>query len=174
MQRRRPRQCSCLPRSSDFLFSNTSEVACGHFLNLLFLLSSLTRGRFDSSLCRCVSLCVCLCVCVCVCVSLCVCLSVCVSVCVCLCVCVSLCVCVCVCVCLCLCVSLSVSLCLCLCLCLCLSITSTTESASRHKDAACFFNESATERSDSIPADWDQSRAAYSAYPGPVPASREQ
>ena len=25
-----------------------------------------------------------------------------------------------------------------------------------------------------VPADWDQSRAAYSAYPGPVPANWEQ
>ena len=43
-----------------------------------------------------------------------------------------------------------------------------TESASRHTDAACIFNESATERSDSVPADWDQSRAAYSAEPPTV------
>ena len=51
---------------------------------------------------------------------------------------------------------------------------STTESASWHTDAVCHFNGSATERSDSVPADWDQSGAAYSAYPGSVPASWEQ
>ena len=37
------------------------EVACEHFLSLLFPLSPLTRGRFDSSLCLCLCLCFCLC-----------------------------------------------------------------------------------------------------------------
>ena len=55
MQRRRPRPCSCLPRSSQCLFLHTSEVAYEHFLSLLFPLSPLTRGRFDSSLCLCLS-----------------------------------------------------------------------------------------------------------------------
>ena len=59
MQRRRPRPCSCLPRSSECLFPHTSEVACEHFLSLLFLLSSLTRGCFGSSLCLCLCLCLC-------------------------------------------------------------------------------------------------------------------
>ena len=57
LHRSGPRPCSCLPRSSECLFSHTSEIACEHFLSLLFLLSSLTRGRFDSSLSLCLSLC---------------------------------------------------------------------------------------------------------------------
>ena len=56
MQRRRPRPCSCLPRSSECLFPLTSEVACEHFLSLPLLLPSLMRGRFDSSLCLCLCL----------------------------------------------------------------------------------------------------------------------
>ena len=72
MQRRRPRPCSCLPRSSECLFSHTFEIACEHFLSLLLLLPSFMRGRFGSSLC----LCLCLCLCVCVSVSVCPCVRV--------------------------------------------------------------------------------------------------
>ena len=89
MQRRRPRPCSCLPRSSDRLFSYTSKVACEHFLSLLFLLPSLTRGRFDSSLC------LCLCVCLCVCVRVSVCLGMGKGMCMCTCMCMCLCMCIC-------------------------------------------------------------------------------
>ena len=42
-------------------FPHTSEIACEPFLSLLLLLSSLTRGRFVSSLCLCPCLCLCLC-----------------------------------------------------------------------------------------------------------------
>ena len=53
-------------------------------------------------------------------------------------------------------------------------IASTTESASWHTDAVSLSYGSATERSGSVPAYWDQSRVAYSAYPRSVPASWEQ
>ena len=35
---------------------HTSEIACEHFPSLFFSLPSLTRGRFDSSLCLCLCL----------------------------------------------------------------------------------------------------------------------
>ena len=125
MQRRRPRPCSCLPRSSECFFSHTSEVACEHFLSLLLLLPSLMRGRFDSSLCLC--LCVSLCASLSLCLSLSGPLSLSVSLSLSLSLCLSLC--VSLSVSLSLCLSLSVSLCvslsvfLSLCLSLCVSLT---------------------------------------------------
>ena len=53
-------------------------------------------------------------------------------------------------------------------------IASTTESASWHTDAVSLFTGPATDWIGSVPAYWDQSGAAYSAYPGSVPASWEQ
>ena len=86
MQRRRSRPCPCLPRSSECLFPYTSEVACEHFLSLLFLLPSLMRGRFVSSL----SLSVCLSLCLSLSLSVSLCLSLSLSVSLCLCLCLSL------------------------------------------------------------------------------------
>ena len=112
-------------------FSHPSETSCEHFPSLLFSLPSLTRGRFDSSLCLSLSLCECLCLSLCLCLSVCLCVSLCLSLCVSLsvpvclsvCLCVSLCVSVSVCPCVSDCLSLCVCLCVCLSLSMCLSLS---------------------------------------------------